>query len=103
MLDEVAGRRLRVVERMAWYPEDSSPPNFAVGSVHMWFDGGRGVHLDSKSDWTLGWSISAPGDDGWISRYLYDFHGRWVFERPLGRSHSLGSPVCNSLPNTSME
>lgn len=106
MLDEVVGRRLRGVERMAWYPADGSLPNFAVGSVHLWFEGGSGVHLDGKSDWTLEWSISAPGNDSWMSQYLYDFHGRWVlrdatWEEPFtglaGRLLTSTTPLWNEM------
>lgn len=78
MLDEVVGRRLRAVERFAWQSDRGSPTNPEVGSVHMWFEGGRGVHLDGASDWTLRGSVTEPGDDGWIGQYLYDHGGRWV-------------------------
>lgn len=78
MLDEVMGRRLRAVERFAWRSDDGSPSTPEVGSVHMWFEGGRGVHVDGGSDWTLRCSVTEPGDDGWIGTYLYDNGGRWV-------------------------
>ncbi len=78
MLDEVMGRRLRAVERFAWQSDDGSPIAQEVGSVHMWFEDGRGLHLDGASDWTLLWSVTEPGDDGWIGQYLYDHDGRWV-------------------------
>ncbi|NYI47027.1 hypothetical protein BJ993_004107 [Nocardioides aromaticivorans] len=78
MLDEVISRRLRVVERLAWYADDGSPVNPDVGSVHMWFEGGRGAHFDGASDWTLEWSVSQSGDDRWMDPYRVDFHGRWV-------------------------
>jgi hypothetical protein len=67
---------LRAVERFAWQSDDGSPSKPEVGSVHMWFEGGHGVHLDGASDWILEWSVSEPGDDRWMRQYVYDCHGR---------------------------
>jgi hypothetical protein len=90
MLDEVMRRRLRVVKRFAWQPEDGPPSSPEVGSVHMWFEGGRAVHLDGAADWTLRWCITEPGDDEWMSRYTYDFHGRWVLRESTDEEPFLG-------------
>jgi hypothetical protein len=90
MLDEVMRLPLRVVERFAWQPDDGSPSTPEVGSVHMWFDGGRGVHLEGTSDWTLRWSVSEPGDDGWMSQYMYDSRGRWVLRDSTGEEPFIG-------------
>jgi hypothetical protein len=106
VLDEVMRQRLRVVERFAWQPDDGSASPPEVGSVHMWFEGGRGVHLDGASDWTLRWSVSEPGEDAWMDQYTYDFHGRWVLrestdEEPFkGLAGSLltsATPVFNQV------
>ena len=72
------GSRLRAIERFAWHADDGSPPQREVDSAHLWFEDGRGVHLDAKSDWSLAWSVSEPGDDTWLGSYAYKFHGRWV-------------------------
>ena len=100
------GRRLLTVERFGWESDDGSPVIPEVGSVHMWFEGGRGVHLDGRGDWTLKWSVSEPGDDRWVSQYLYDFHGRWVMreatdEEPfvglVGSRLTSATPVFNQV------
>lgn len=80
MLDEVMGRRLRAVERFAWQSDDGSPSTPEVGSVHLWFEGGRGVHVDGGSDWTLRCSLTEPGDDGWIGQHLQNNGGRWIMQ-----------------------
>lgn len=104
MLDEVLQRRLRAVERFAWQPADGSHRSPEIGSVHMWFEGGRGLHLSGASDWTLQWSISEPGDDTWMRAFLHDAHGRWIMrestaEEPFtglaGSRLSSASPVFN--------
>jgi hypothetical protein len=84
MLGEVLGCRLRGVERFAWHAEDGSPANPDVGSVHLWFEGGRGVHLDAGGDWSLRWSVSEPGDAAWLGQYAYNWHGRWVIRDAAG-------------------
>ena len=106
MLAEVLGRQLRVVERLAWHPDDDSLPNLNVGSVHLWFEGGRCVHVDTASDWTLRWSVSEPGDSRWMGQYRYEHHGRWVirdasaeapFAEVVGARLTSAVPVFNEM------
>ena len=56
----------------------------------MWFEDGRGVHLDGASDWTLRWSVSEPGDDVWMGQYVYDSHGRWVARKSTDEEPFVG-------------
>ncbi len=106
MLDDVLGQRLRRVERFAWQSDDGSPMTPNVGSVHLWFEGGRCVHLDGASDWSLKWAISQSGDDRWMTQYLYEFHGKWVLresttEEPfaplIGSALTSATPVFNEM------
>ena len=78
MFGEVVGGRLSTVERFAWHPADGASPRTRVGSVHLWFDSGLGLHVDGASDWTLRCAVSRPGDDTWMAQYRYQDHGRWL-------------------------
>ena len=78
MLEELVGRRLRAVERLAWHPDDTESVELNVGPVHLWFDDGRSVHITGAGDFTLRWELFERGDDGWLGRYDYHFGGRWV-------------------------
>ena len=106
MLDEVEGRELRVVERLAWHPSDGLEPNLHSGSVHLWFDGGRCAHFDAASDWTLSWSVTGPGDNDWLRQYDYEAEGRWLlrdasseepFAAVLGRRLVSTEPLFNDV------
>lgn len=100
------GAQLRVVERLAWHPDDDSLPNLNVGSVHLWFEGGRCVHVDTASDWALRWSVSEPGDSRWMGQSRYEYHGRWVirdasaeapFAEVVGARLTSAVPVFNEM------
>ena len=72
------GLQVRTVERFAWQDRDGEIESPDAGSVHLWFEDGRGLHLDTASDWTLRWSISEAGSDLWMRQYRYECAGRWV-------------------------
>lgn len=100
-MDEVIGRRLGAVERFAWHADGGAPADLCVGSVHLWFAGGRGLHLDTASDWTLRWSISEPGDDGWLDAYRYRERGRWLVRdasREAPFVDLVGLPLSSAAP-----
>lgn len=106
VLDAVMGKRLRAVERFAWHMDDGSPTRREVGSAHLWFEDGRCVHLDARSDWSLAWSVSEPGDDTWLAPYAYEFHGRWVireasdeppFAEVVGTRLTEATPLSNEV------
>ena len=77
-MDELVGRKLVKVVRLAWY-QDGDPSDLSQGPVHLLFQDGQGLLLDSRSDWTLEFAETGPGETGWLSTYDYDFNGgRWV-------------------------
>ena len=78
--------------RLAWEaPGEAGQRN--VGPVHLVYDNGYGVAIAGQSDWTLRWTITAPGDHSWQAPYEYDFDGaRWV-----ARDASTEEPFSDSV------
>lgn len=80
------GRGLVKVERLGWC-ESGALAERAVGPVHLVFDGGRGLFVSGRSDWSLEVVETAPGDSAWLTAYDYDWHGsRWVLRDASGEA-----------------
>jgi hypothetical protein len=72
------GRKIVKVVRLAWHQTDE-PDDLSVGPVQLVFEGGRGLLLAGRSDWTLEIVETYPGDDKWLDPYDYDHDGgRWL-------------------------
>ncbi|MGA3562194.1 hypothetical protein [Melissospora conviva] len=77
-MDALISHRLAKVTRLAW-DQPGDPSDFNAGPVHLVFDDGRGLLLDGRSDWTLEFIQTEPGDEKWLSVYDYDYlGGRWI-------------------------
>lgn len=76
-MDTLIGRKLVKVERLGWY-QAGDLDDLSVGPVHLVFEGGHGIFLAGRSDWSLEFVETAPGDSAWLDAYDYDWSGsRW--------------------------
>ncbi|MGW6128642.1 hypothetical protein ACWFNE_01320 [Cellulomonas sp. NPDC055163] len=65
------------VARLAWH-EAGGTPDPTVGPLHLELAQDGGLVVDTRSDWTVGWSRTSGGD-AWVAPYRYDVDGsRWV-------------------------
>ncbi|MFC5267670.1 hypothetical protein ACFPJ1_36615 [Kribbella qitaiheensis] len=77
-MDELIGKRLIAVERLAWSKADGTA-DIRVGPVHMHFDGGRGAFFSGNSDWTFDVVGTRAGDESWLAPFQDDIDGgRWT-------------------------
>ncbi|MET8835095.1 hypothetical protein ABZV78_14430 [Micromonospora sp. NPDC004540] len=109
LVEALVGHRLASVTRLAWH-QPGEPVELVksnVGPVHLVFDGGRGLLVDGRSDWTLRCTETAPGDEAWLATYDYDWDGaRWLprdasaeapFGAVIGKSLTDWAPVLNEV------
>lgn len=76
-LARLHGQVLLGVARLAWH-ERGGTPDVTVGPLHLGLGQDRGLLVDTRSDWTVGWSWTSGGD-AWVAPYGYDVDGsRWV-------------------------
>ncbi|GIF40172.1 hypothetical protein [Actinoplanes xinjiangensis] len=86
MMDALIGRALVTVERLGWHQAGGSV-DLGVGPVHLVFEGGRGILLEGRSDWSLELTETHPGDRSWWDGYDYDWNGsRWALRDASGES-----------------
>lgn len=76
-LARLHGQVLLGVSRLAWH-EVGETPDPTVGPLHLELAQDRGFLVDTRGDWTVGWSWTGAGD-AWVAPYRYDSDGsRWV-------------------------
>ncbi|MEO6412586.1 MAG: hypothetical protein ABIO48_08350 [Pedococcus sp.] len=77
-MDELVGRALVAVERLAWCDANGGS-DARTGPVHLHLEGGRGVFFSGETDLTFGAVVTRAGDESWLSPYLYDIEGaQWA-------------------------
>jgi hypothetical protein len=96
LVEALVGHRLASVTRLVWHQPDE-PVNGNEGPVHLVFDGGRGLLVEGRSDWTLRCTETAPGDVAWRATYDYDWDGaRWL-PRDASAEAPFGAVIGKSL------
>lgn len=77
-MDALIGRKLVKVERLGWH-RAGELDDVSVGPVHLVFQGGRGLLLAGRADWSLELTETCTEDRTWLDAYDYDWHGsRWM-------------------------
>ena len=70
-MDALIGRKLVKVERLGWC-QAGVPDDFSVGPVHLVFEGGQGMFLAGRSDWSLDLVETCPEDHAWLDTYDWE-------------------------------